>query len=120
MRLGSYDCALQEGSLARRIYDVDEVKERHRHRYEVNNVLRYKLKEHGMSFTGLNLARDLVEIVELPDHPWFIGVQFHPEYRSTVGNPHPLFKSFVAAAAGRAGVRRNGATVVRLASAEGA
>ncbi|MCA9066993.1 MAG: CTP synthase, partial [Planctomycetaceae bacterium] len=72
MRLGSYDCHLLEGSLARTIYDQDEVKERHRHRFEVNNVLRYKLREHGMNFTGLNLARDLVEIVELPDHPWFI------------------------------------------------
>lgn len=119
MRLGSYDCFLLENTLVREIYGQSDTKERHRHRYEVNNVLRYKLREHGMNFTGLNLARDLVEIVELPDHPWFIGVQFHPEYRSTVGKPHPLFQSFVAAAAARAGVRRNGATVVRLAAAEG-
>lgn len=118
MRLGSYDCFLLEDSRAREIYGESDVKERHRHRYEVNNVLRYKLKEHGMHFTGLNLARDLVEIIELPNHPWFVGVQFHPEYRSTVGHPHPLFKSFVAAAASRAGLRRNGATVTKMAGAD--
>ncbi len=98
MRLGSYDCFLLEGSRVREIYAETEVTERHRHRYEVNNVLRYKLLEHGMHFTGVNLARDLVEIVELPEKRWFIGVQFHPEYRSKVGRPHPLFHSFVAAA----------------------
>jgi len=98
MRLGAYDCHLVEGSRVRTIYGTDEVQERHRHRYEVNNVLRYKLHEHGMRFTGLNLERDLVEIVELPSHRWFVGVQFHPEYRSTVGHPHPLFADFVGAA----------------------
>ncbi len=97
MRLGAYDCELVEGSRAAEIYDAPEVSERHRHRYEVNNVLRYKLREHGMRFTGINPGRDLVEIIELPEHRWFIGVQFHPEYKSTVGRPHPLFKSFVAA-----------------------
>ncbi len=97
MRLGAYDCHLVEGSRARAIYGTSDVRERHRHRYEVNNVLRYKLLEHGMQFTGLNLERDLVEIIELPDHRWFIGVQFHPEYKSTVGRPHPLFSAFVAA-----------------------
>lgn len=97
MRLGAYDCHLVEGSRVRAIYGTSDVRERHRHRYEVNNVLRYKLLEHGMQFTGLNLERDLVEIIELPEHRWFIGVQFHPEYKSTVGRPHPLFAAFVAA-----------------------
>ena len=97
MRLGAYACRLVEGSRAREIYGEAEVRERHRHRFEVNNVLRYKLLEHGMHFTGINPERDLVEIVELPEHRWFVGVQFHPEYKSTVGSPHPLFRSFVAA-----------------------
>ncbi len=97
MRLGAYDCHLVEGSRVRAIYGTSDVRERHRHRYEVNNVLRYKLLEHGMQFTGLNLERDLVEIIELPEHRWFIGVQFHPEYKSTVGRPHPLFSAFVSA-----------------------
>ncbi|MDA0378133.1 MAG: CTP synthase [Bacteroidetes bacterium] len=97
MRLGAYTCQLTEGSKAAEIYGRDKVKERHRHRYELNNVLRYKLAEHGMQFTGVNPKRDLVEIVELPEKRWFVGVQFHPEYRSTVGNPHPLFHSFVRA-----------------------
>ena len=97
MRLGQYDCRLQEGSRAHEIYEADRVQERHRHRYEVNNVLRYKLLEEGMRFTGVNPDTDLVEIMELPDKRWFLGVQFHPEYKSTVGNPHPLFRSFVRA-----------------------
>ena len=97
MRLGAYDCEVSGGSRAAQIYGVPEVTERHRHRYEVNNVLRYKLLEHGMQFTGINPGRDLVEIIELPDHRWFVGVQFHPEYKSTVGHPHPLFRSFVQA-----------------------
>ncbi len=97
MRLGAYDCELAEGSRVHSIYGVPEVTERHRHRYEVNNVLRYKLLENGMHFTGINPGRDLVEIIELPEHRYFVGVQFHPEYKSTVGHPHPLFKSFVAA-----------------------
>jgi len=99
MRLGAYECYLIEGSRAREIYGVSDVWERHRHRFELNNVLRYKLLEHGMHFTGVNPTRDLVEIVELPEKRWFIGVQFHPEYKSTVGRPHPLFHSFVAACA---------------------
>ena len=99
MRLGAYRCVLTPGSKAQMAYGVDEAMERHRHRYEVTNTLRYKLAEHGMQFTGINPDRDLVEIVELPDHPWFVGVQFHPEYRSTVGAPHPLFRAFVDAAA---------------------
>ena len=99
MRLGAYDCHLVEGSRVRSIYGEVEVRERHRHRYEVNNVLRYKLHEHGMQFVGINLERDLIEIIELPEKRWFIGVQFHPEYKSKVGRPHPLFASFVEACA---------------------
>ncbi len=124
MRLGSYDCFLLENSRVREIYGETEVRERHRHRFEVNNVLRYKLLEHGMHFSGLNIARDLVEIVELPEKRWFIGTQFHPEYQSKVGRPHPLFKSFVAAtvayarekdliAAPKPVTRRNGAKLAK-------
>ncbi|HEX7070442.1 MAG TPA: CTP synthase [Rhodothermales bacterium] len=98
MRLGSYECRLTEGSRAREIYGTDLTRERHRHRYEVNNVLRYKLLEHGMQFTGINPGSDLVEIIELPEKRFFLGCQFHPEYKSTVGRPHPFFKSFVQAA----------------------
>lgn len=97
MRLGAYDCYLVEGSRVREAYGVSETRERHRHRYEVNNILRYKLLEHGMQFTGINPGRDLVEIIELPHKRWFVGVQFHPEYKSAVGRPHPLFDSFVKA-----------------------
>lgn len=102
MRLGAYRCRLTPGSHARDIYGQDETSERHRHRYELNNVLRYRLAEHGMAFSGVNPTRDLVEIVELPEKKWFIGVQFHPEYRTTVGKPHPLFSSFLAAVLERA------------------
>ncbi len=97
MRLGAYRCKLNEGSRVREIYGTDEISERHRHRYEINNVLRYKLLEHGMQFTGMNPDRDLVEILELPEKRWFVGVQFHPEYKSSIGKPHPLFRSFVEA-----------------------
>ncbi len=97
MRLGKYKCKVKEGSYAHKAYGEDIVEERHRHRYEVNNNLRYKLTEEGMSFTGMNPERDLVEIVEIADHPWFVGVQFHPELCSTVNNPQPLFVDFVKA-----------------------
>ncbi len=98
MRLGLYNCKLADGSKAAKAYKEEAIQERHRHRYEVNNQLRYKLVENGMKLTGFNPERDLVEIVELDDHPWFVGVQFHPELRSTVNRPHPLFVSFVRAA----------------------
>jgi CTP synthase len=97
MRLGQYECRVQAGSHAREIYETAAVMERHRHRYEVNNQLRAELREAGMRFSGVNPETDLVEIMELPDKRWFLGVQFHPEYRTTVGNPHPLFRSFVRA-----------------------
>ncbi len=102
MRLGVYDCGLVEGSKARAVYAAPLVQERHRHRYELNNTFRTALQAQGLWFTGLNPDRDLVEILELPDHRWFVGVQFHPEYRSTVASPHPLFKAFIAASVGHA------------------
>tara|TARA_R110000868_G_scaffold1211_2_gene9324 strand:+ start:45473 stop:47128 length:1656 start_codon:yes stop_codon:yes gene_type:complete len=97
MRLGKYTCKVDKGSKAFEAYSSELVDERHRHRYEVNNNLRYKLTENGMQLSGMNPERDLVEIVEIPEHPWFVGVQFHPELRSTVNNPQPLFVDFVKA-----------------------
>ena len=99
MRLGAYPCKLQAGSRAARIYGADEVSERHRHRYEVNNEYRGVLNEYGMRCSGISPDGALVEIVELPNHPWFIGCQFHPELKSRPMRPHPLFASFVKAAA---------------------
>lgn len=98
MRLGAYPCALQEGSRSRKIYGEVEISERHRHRFEVNNVFRDKLVKAGLVVAGTSPNNELVEIIELRDHPWFVGVQFHPEFKSTPRNPHPLFKSFIAAA----------------------
>ena len=95
MRLGLYDCKMKKDSKVYEAYGKELIQERHRHRYEVNNNLRYKLVEDGMKLVGFNPERDLVEIIELPDHPWFVGVQFHPEYCSTVNNPQPLFVDFV-------------------------
>lgn len=97
MRLGLYDCKLKEGTIAAKAYGKIDIAERHRHRFEVNNDIRYKLAEAGMTFAGTNPDKDLIEIIEIPEHPWFVGTQFHPEYRSTVGKPHPLFCSFVDA-----------------------
>ncbi len=98
MRLGAYSCQLFEGSKALDAYKKEKIEERHRHRYEFNNQYRESFTNGGMKITGINPKRDLVEIVEIPSHPWFVGVQFHPEYSSTVANPHPLFVSFVNAA----------------------
>ncbi len=98
MRLGSYPCVLKSGSLAEKIYGRPEIQERHRHRYELNNHYRTLLQEHGMVMSGIYPLKDLVEIIELPDHPWFIGVQFHPELKSRVTRAHPLFRDFVRAA----------------------
>ena len=95
MRLGAYDCDLQEGSRVRAIYGQEHISERHRHRYEFNNSYRDEYEAHGMMCTGRNPESDLVEIVELPNLRWFIGTQFHPEYSSTVLNPHPLFLDFI-------------------------
>lgn len=97
MRLGAWDCQLKEGSLVREIYKKDIISERHRHRYEYNNHYQKDLENAGLKSTGFNPQTDLVEVVEIADHPWFVGVQFHPEYKSTVANPHPLFVDFVKA-----------------------
>jgi len=97
MRLGAYPCRLVEGSKVAEIYNSSEISERHRHRYEFNNEFLSSYEEAGMVASGINPENGLVEIVELPSHPWFVGVQFHPEYKSTVANPHPLFVSFVNA-----------------------
>ncbi len=107
MRLGGYVCRLKPGSRAARIYGTDEVRERHRHRYEVNNAYRDRLEEYGMRCSGLSPDGSLVEMIELPTHPWFIGCQFHPELRSRPTTPHPLFASFVAAALDRHRARRS-------------
>ncbi|MBL7941010.1 MAG: CTP synthase [Flavobacteriales bacterium] len=98
MRLGAYACKLTEGSLAYAVYKKKDITERHRHRYEFNNAYQEAYKKAGMLATGINPQSKLVEIVEVKDHPWFVGVQFHPEYRSTVAKPHPLFVQFVLAA----------------------
>jgi CTP synthase len=99
MRLGAYSCALKAGSLAARCYGRDEVSERHRHRYEFNNAYRARLEEKGYLVSGVHAALDLVEIMELKDHPFFLGVQFHPEFQSKPFAPHPLFARFIGAAA---------------------
>jgi CTP synthase len=98
MRLGAYPCRLEPGSLAHRAYGCDEISERHRHRYEFNNAYRRQLEEKGLVFCGTSPAGDLVEIVELRDHPWFLGCQFHPEFKSRPMAAHPLFRDFIRAA----------------------
>jgi CTP synthase len=95
MRLGTYSCKIKEGSNTFKAYGKTEVKERHRHRYEFNNKYLKEFEKAGMKATGINPETKLVEIVEIPDHKWFVGVQFHPEYSSTVINPHPLFVEFI-------------------------
>ena len=97
MRLGSYPCILKEGSKAAQAYGTTKVSERHRHRYEFNNDYLSIFEAAGMVATGINPVSDLVEIVEIPSLNWFVGVQFHPEYSSTVLTPHPLFVAFVKA-----------------------
>lgn len=98
MRLGSWQCDLKEGSLIEKIYGKPIIYERHRHRYEYNNRYKDQLEQAGMVSSGINPQTGLVETIELQDHPWFIGVQYHPEYKSTVASPHPLFTAFVEAA----------------------
>ena len=98
MRLGEYACALTKGTKASHIYGRSKITERHRHRYEFNNDYLKRFEENGMTAAGTNPETNLVEIIELKNHPFFIGVQFHPEYKSTVENPHPLFVKFVRAA----------------------
>ncbi|MFT5984145.1 MAG: CTP synthase [Ulvibacter sp.] len=98
MRLGSWKCELEDGSKVSEIYGTKSIDERHRHRYEYNDTYRDQLEAAGMKATGINPETGLVEIIEIQAHPWFIGVQYHPEYKSTVANPHPLFIAFVKAA----------------------
>ena len=97
MRLGSWKCNILEGTLAHEIYKSTQIFERHRHRFEFNNAYKTQIENAGLLCSGTNPETGLVEIVELPNHPFFIGVQYHPEYKSTVANPHPIFVSFVAA-----------------------
>jgi len=98
MRLGAWECELLENSIAYSVYNKKTIMERHRHRYEFNEAYRDQLEEAGLKATGINPETGLVEIVEIPGHPWFVGVQYHPEYKSTVASPHPLFVAFVKAA----------------------
>ncbi|MFL2582714.1 MAG: CTP synthase [Flavobacteriales bacterium] len=98
MRLGAYSCTLEEGSFAHKAYGTTQISERHRHRYEFNSAYKEDFEKAGMKASGINPETGLVEVIEIPKHPYFIGVQFHPEYKSTVANPHPLFTEFIKAA----------------------
>jgi CTP synthase len=113
MRLGSYECALQPGSLARKAYGEETVRERHRHRYEVNNAYVGALQRGGMMVSGINPRRNLVEIVELKKHPWFLAVQFHPEFQSKPNHAHPLFAAFIKAAMKQKALGKRTATAKR-------
>ena len=103
MRLGGYPCQLRPDSKAAAAYGTTDVIERHRHRYEFNNDYLSQYEAHGMTAAGINPETGLVEVVELAGHPWFVGTQYHPEYKSTVQRPHPLFVAFVAAALKQSG-----------------
>jgi len=97
MRLGAWACDVAEDSIAYKVYGENHIEERHRHRFEFNNDYKAQIEAAGMKATGLNPETGLVEIIEIPNHNWFVGVQYHPEYKSTVANPHPLFVAFVVA-----------------------
>ena len=98
MRLGAYDCELKTGTKTYNAYRKKKVSERHRHRYEVNNRYRSRLEKNGMVFSGVNKDLDVVETIELTNHPWFVGTQFHPEFKSRISRAHPLFREFINAA----------------------
>ncbi len=117
MRLGSYECALTPGTRAAKAYGAESIRERHRHRYEVNNAYVEQLKRGGMVISGINPRRNLVEIVELKDHPWFLAVQFHPEFQSKPNKAHPLFAAFIGAAIKN---RKGGAKPAAVAAVAGA
>ncbi len=108
MRLGAYPCALGQGTMARRIYGAKDITERHRHRFEFNNAYRKELQKCGLVLSGVYNEANLVEIVEIADHPWFLGCQFHPEFRSRPMEPHPLFESFVGACLKQRGEKTDG------------
>ena len=98
MRLGKYPCQLKEGSKARECYGTDLIEERHRHRFEVNNLYRGEYEQNGLVFSGQSPDGRIVEMIELPGHMWYVACQFHPEFKSRPNRPHPLFKSFIASA----------------------
>jgi CTP synthase len=98
MRLGAYTCQLTPGSKAAKAYGKSEISERHRHRFEVNESFKKELQEGGLVFSGTLIKQGLSEIVEVKDHPWMVGVQFHPEFKSKPSLPHPLFRDFIQAA----------------------
>lgn len=98
MRLGAYPCVIQDKTKAHKAYNANHISERHRHRYEVNNKYRRKLLDNGLILSGLSPDKELVEMIELEDHPWFVACQFHPELKSRATNAHPLFREFVKAA----------------------
>ncbi len=110
MRLGAQECRLLDNTLVRRLYQAPTIRERHRHRYEFNNNYRAQLEQHGLRVAGISLDDKLVEIVELSDHPWFVGCQFHPEFNSTPRGGHPLFSGFIRAALNRSESYGRGAT----------
>ena len=97
MRLGAFPCSLTKGSVVKKIYKKTNIQERHRHRFEFNNKFRALFEKNGMDLSGVCEERDLVEIIEIPDHMFFVGVQFHPEFKSKPLDPHPLFTHFVKA-----------------------
>jgi CTP synthase len=98
MRLGAYPCRLTKDTFAYQAYGVEDISERHRHRYEFNNDYKERLVEKGLVVSGASPTGDLVEIIEIKDHPWFLGCQFHPEFKSRPMDPHPLFRDFIKAA----------------------
>ena len=98
MRLGKYPCRLSKSSAARRIYGEEMIFERHRHRYEVNNKYREQFEQAGMKMSGVSPDGRIVEMIELPDHPWFVACQFHPEFKSRPNRAHPIFADFIRAA----------------------
>jgi CTP synthase len=118
MRLGKYPCNLKEGSVAHQSYGEDMIEERHRHRYEVNPEFLPQLTEHGLVVSGVSPDGKFVEMIELEDHPWFVGCQFHPEYKSKPTSPHPLFRSFVAAARDFRTIRLAAAAATKTADVE--
>ena len=113
MRLGGQACKLAPGSLVRTMYGEDVIVERHRHRYEFNNQYRERLQEKGLVIAGTSFEDLLVEIIEIPQHPWFVGVQFHPEFTSTPRDGHPLFKGYITAARARRTVLTENRVVAR-------